>query len=43
MKEIGYAHQGRNDSPETLFDGAVFDPKDPEAFAKSAAVKSLKG
>lgn len=43
MKEIGYAHGGRDDSPETLFDGAVFDPKDPEAFAHSFAVKSLKG
>jgi nitrate/nitrite transport system substrate-binding protein len=43
MKEIGYAHGGRDDSPETLFDGAVFDPKDPETYAKSFAVKSLKG
>jgi nitrate/nitrite transport system substrate-binding protein len=43
MKEIGYAHQGRDDSPEKLFDGAVFDPKDPEGYAKSFAVKALKG
>jgi nitrate/nitrite transport system substrate-binding protein len=43
MKEIGYAHGGRDDTPEKLFDGAVFDPKDPEAFAKSFAVKNLKG
>ncbi len=43
MKEIGYAHGGRDDAPEKLFDGAVFDPKDPEAFAKGAAIKSLKG
>ena len=43
MKEIGYAHGGRDDSPETLFDGAVFDPKDPEKYALSFAVKNLKG
>ncbi|MEO7414248.1 MAG: CmpA/NrtA family ABC transporter substrate-binding protein [Opitutaceae bacterium] len=43
MKEIGYAHGGVDDTPETLFDGATFDPKDPEAFAKGFAVKSLKG
>ena len=43
MKEIGYAHGGRDDSPETLFDGTVFDPKDPEKYALSFAVKNLKG
>ncbi len=43
MKEIGYAHGGREDTPEKLFDGVVFDPKDPEGYAKSFAVKSLKG
>jgi len=43
MKEIGYAHGGRDDSKDTLFDGAVFDPKDPEAFARSFEIKSLKG
>ena len=43
MKEIGYAHGGLDHAPETLFDGAVFDPKDPETYAKSFAVKSLKG
>ena len=43
MKEIGYAHGGLDDSPETLFDGGTFDPKDPEAYAASFAVKSLKG
>jgi nitrate/nitrite transport system substrate-binding protein len=43
MKEIGYKHGGIDNSPETLFDGAVFDPKDPETYAKSFAVKSLKG
>lgn len=43
MKEIGFAHQGADNSPEKLFDGAIFDPADPESYAKSFAVKSLKG
>jgi nitrate/nitrite transport system substrate-binding protein len=43
MKEIGYAHDGRDDSPETLFDGATFDPKDAETYAMSFGVKSAKG
>jgi nitrate/nitrite transport system substrate-binding protein len=44
MKEIGYTHGGASDSTETLFDGAVFDPKgDMEAYAASFAVKTLKG
>jgi len=43
MKEIGYTHGGADNSPETLFDGATFNPADPETYAKSFAVKSLKG
>lgn len=43
MKEIGYAHGGADTSAETLFDGATFNPADPEGYAKSFAVKSLKG
>lgn len=43
MKEIGYAHGGLDDKPETLFDGATFDPAKPEDHAKSFAVNSLKG
>ncbi|HUR57068.1 MAG TPA: CmpA/NrtA family ABC transporter substrate-binding protein [Opitutaceae bacterium] len=43
MKEIGYAHGGLDNTSETLFDGAVFDPKNPEAYANGFAVKSLKG
>lgn len=43
MKEIGYAHGGVDEKPETLFDGATFDPKaDLEAYAASFAVKTLK-
>jgi nitrate/nitrite transport system substrate-binding protein len=43
MKEIGYAHGGADESAETLFDGITFDPKNPEAYAKSFAVNNLKG
>ncbi|MBI2497759.1 MAG: ABC transporter substrate-binding protein [Opitutae bacterium] len=43
MQEIGYAHGGADNSPETLFDGATFDPANPEAYATSFAVKNLKG
>jgi len=43
MKEIGYAHGGADLTSETLFDGVTFDPKDPETYAKSFAVKNLKG
>src|SRR5262245_7378465 len=43
MKEIGYKHGGLDNSPETLFDGAIFNPADPEKYAASFAVKTLKG
>jgi nitrate/nitrite transport system substrate-binding protein len=43
MKELGYAHGGRDDSAETLFDGVTFDPKDPEAYARAFEVNGLKG
>lgn len=44
MKEIGYAHGGMSDAPESFFDGATFDPKaDLDAFAASFAVRTLKG
>ena len=42
MKELGHKHAGRDDRPETFFDGKVFDPKDPEAYATSFSVSSLK-
>ncbi len=43
MKEIGYQHSGLNNEPETLFDKVTFDPAKPEEYAKSFAVKNLKG
>jgi nitrate/nitrite transport system substrate-binding protein len=43
MKELGYKHGGPDDKPETLFDGVTFDPKDPEKYATSFAVHSMKG
>ncbi|MES2307413.1 MAG: CmpA/NrtA family ABC transporter substrate-binding protein [Verrucomicrobiota bacterium] len=43
MKEIGYAHGGLDNKPETLFDGKTFDPTNPEAYATGFEVKNLKG
>lgn len=44
MKEIGYVHGGLSHSKEVFFDGSNFDPTgDMETYAKSFAVKSLKG
>ena len=43
MKELGYAHAGPSNDPETLFDGVTFDPAKPEEYAKAFAVKNLKG
>ncbi len=43
MKEIGYAHGGPNNDPETLFDGVTFDPAKPEEYAKGFAINNLKG
>jgi nitrate/nitrite transport system substrate-binding protein len=42
MKELGVQHGGLSDAPETFFDGSVFDPKEPEKFATSFAVHSMK-
>ncbi len=43
MKEIGYEHGGKDNSPETLFDRVLFDPTRPEEYAQSFAVKNIKG
>ena len=43
MKELGYAHGGRDDQPETLFDGKVFDPRQADAYASSFEIQSARG
>ena len=43
MTEMGLVHGGRDDRPETLFDGVPFDPAQPEAYAQAFAVKNIKG
>jgi nitrate/nitrite transport system substrate-binding protein len=43
MKEIGYAHGGASLTPETFFDGKAFDPGQPEKYATSFEVHSVKG
>ncbi len=42
MKELGVEHGGRDDRPETLFDGVTFDPAKPEAYALGFAVGNPK-
>jgi len=43
MKEMGAAHGGLDNKPETLFDGMTFDPAKPEDYAKGFPVHNLKG
>jgi nitrate/nitrite transport system substrate-binding protein len=40
-KEVGIEAPKGDTKPEKLFDGIAFDPKDPEAYAKSFAVKNV--
>ncbi len=40
-KELGVEAPKTDLKPEKLFDGVPFDPKDPEGYAKSFAVKNL--
>jgi nitrate/nitrite transport system substrate-binding protein len=42
MKELGYPHGGRDDKPETLFDGKTFDPAKPDEYAVSFDIHSMK-
>ncbi|MBE2214878.1 MAG: ABC transporter substrate-binding protein, partial [Opitutaceae bacterium] len=43
MKEIGVTDRVQDDSSFALFDGKVFDPASPEAYATSFEVHSMKG
>ncbi len=43
MKELGYAHGGASMEPETLFDGVVFNPTEPEKYATGFAIHNVKG
>jgi nitrate/nitrite transport system substrate-binding protein len=44
MKEIGYAHGGKDITAETLMDGVKFDPTgDLDAYAKGFAINTIKG
>ena len=42
MRELSVDAGAVSDAAETLFDGKVFDPKDPETYATSFAVHSMK-
>jgi nitrate/nitrite transport system substrate-binding protein len=42
MKEIGYSHGGADLSPETFFDGTVFDPAKCGEYAASFKIHSRK-
>jgi nitrate/nitrite transport system substrate-binding protein len=43
MKELGHAHGGADEKPETLFDNVTFDPSRPEEYAGSFKVHAIKG
>ena len=42
MRELGYAHPGENESPETFFDGKVFDPAQAESYATSFTTHTVR-
>ncbi len=43
MKEIGYSHGGKDETPWTMMDGVTFDPKgDIEKYARGFPVHSVK-
>lgn len=42
LKELGVTASAPSETPETFFDGTVFDPKSPEQYATSFAVNSMK-
>ena len=42
LREIGVKPSGRDDKPETLFDGRTFDPARPEEYALGFEVSALR-
>lgn len=42
MQELGVVHGGVDFSPETLFDGATFDPSEPEEYAAAFDFTALR-
>jgi nitrate/nitrite transport system substrate-binding protein len=42
VKELGATHGGADLAPETLFDGKVFDPSEPEEYAASFEISALR-
>ena len=43
LRELGVVDLSPADGPETFFDGKVFDPADPEAYARSFELHNLAG
>lgn len=42
MKELGVTHGGADFAPDTLFDGRTFDPAEPEEYAASFPITSIR-
>jgi nitrate/nitrite transport system substrate-binding protein len=42
MKELAATHGGADSAPETLFDGKTFDPSEPEEYAATFPVTSIR-
>ena len=42
MQELGVPHGGAEFAPETLFDGKIFDPAEPEEYAASFEITALR-
>lgn len=43
LEELGVQETGVTGGPQTLFDGRVFDPDEPEEYARSFAINNLQG
>ena len=42
MNELGASHGGADFAPESLFDGKIFDPAEPERYAADFEITSLR-